>query len=649
MMKKLIFFIKLFVFLMISFVLTLTGFYIYAYITPNVDLKIANQIEMYDNNNNVFYNSIDNNDWVSLKNISKNIKNAMISVEDKNFYKHQGFDFLRIIKAMIGNIKDGSLNQGASTISQQYIKNLYLTFDKTWERKLEEAFLTFELEVHNSKDEILEGYLNSINYGGIYGIENASKYYFNKSAKDLSLAEASLIVGIPKNPTYYNPITNYENAKERQLTVLNSMVKNEYITEEEKNKVYNEKLEFYGKNNKEKLESVNYYKDAVLSELSNLKEIPKSLIDTGGIKIYTNLDVEAQGKLENAVNETMDENSDLQIASIVVEPKTGKVISLIGGYDYNKSQYNRVIQAKRQVGSTLKPILYYAALENGFTASSTFTSEKTTFNLSNGKKYSPNNSGNIYANDKISLATAIAYSDNIYAVKTHLFLGENTLVNTAKRMGINEELNPDASLALGTNEINMLDYSNGYVTLANEGIKNKSYLISKVTDMNNNILYEYKYEEELVLNSRIVYILNELLRNTYNYNFIDYSSPTMLSMNNLLTKKYAIKTGSTEFDSWTIGYNNDALVMVWNGTDDNRTLTYNESKINKTIFSKTIESILENKEDTWYEIPNGITASLVNPINGEVTDTSKTSLLFYIKGTEPTLGSDAFNNLYLKE
>lgn len=634
---------------MISFVITLTGFYIYAYITPNVDLKIANQIEMYDNKNNIFYSSNDNNDWVSLKNISDNVKNAMISVEDKNFYKHQGFDFLRIIKAMIENIKDGSLNQGASTISQQYIKNLYLTFDKTWERKLEEAFLTFELEVHNEKDDILEGYLNSINYGGVYGIENASKYYFNKSSKNLSLAEASLIVGIPKNPTYYNPITNYDNAKERQLTVLNSMVKNEYITEEEKDKVYNEKLEFYGKNDKEKLESINYYKDAVLAELSSLKEIPESLIDTGGIKIYTNLDIDAQAKLEAVINDTMDENSDLQVASIVIEPKTGKVISLIGGYDYNKSQYNRVIQAKRQVGSTLKPFLYYAALENGFTASSTFTSEKTTFNLGNGKKYSPNNSGNIYANGKISLATAIAYSDNIYAVKTHLFLGENTLVNTAKRMGINEELNPDASLALGTNEINMLDYSNGYVTLANEGIKNKSYLISKVTDMNNNILYEYKYEEELVLNSRLVYILNELLRNTYNYNFIDYSSPTMLSMSNILTKKYAIKTGSTEFDSWTIGYNKDALVMVWNGTDDNRSLTYNESKINKTIFSKTIENILENKEDTWYEIPNGITASLVNPINGEVTDTSKTSLLFYIKGTEPTLSSDAFNNLYLKE
>ena len=602
---------------------------------------------MYDNNNNLFYNSNDSNNWVKLENISENVINAMISVEDKNFYKHQGFDYLRIIKAMMSNIKDGSLNQGASTISQQYIKNLYLSFEKTWERKIEEAFLTFELEVHNSKDEILEGYLNTINYGGIYGIENASKYYFNKSSKDLSLAEASIIVGIPKNPSLYNPVSNYDSSKERQLTVLNSMVKNKYITEKEKDEVYKEKLAFYGKNDKEKLESVNYYKDAVLNEISTLKEIPSSLIDTGGIKIYTNLDVEAQQKLETSINETMKEDSDLQVGSLIVEPSTGKVLALIGGYDYNKSQYNRVIQAKRQVGSTLKPFLYYAALENGFTASSTFTSEKTVFNLGNGKTYSPQNSGNVYANNKISLATAIAYSDNIYAVKTHLFLGENTLVNLAKRVGITEELKPDASLPLGTNEINMLDYSNGYSTLASGGVKNKSYFITKITDMNDNVLYEYKYEEEFVLNSKLVYILNELMRNTYIYNFVDYSSPTMISMNGLLTKKYAIKTGSTEYDSWTIGYNKDMLLMVWNGTDKNRSLTWEESKINKTIWSKTIESVLDGKEDSWYEIPNGITASLVNPISGEPSESSKTTLLYYVKGTEPNLDINAFNNLYL--
>lgn len=646
-MKKILFIFKIITFLFISFVLTLTGFYLYAYITPNIDLKVANHIEMYDSNNNLFYNSTNNKSRVSLNKISKNIINATISVEDKNFYKHQGFDYLRILKAFLTNIKDGALNQGASTISQQYIKNLYLDFDKTWKRKIEEAFLTFELEVHNSKDEILEGYLNTINYGGVYGIENASKYYFNKSANDLSIAEASLIVGIPKNPSLYNPITNYEDAKERQKIVLSSMVKNKYITDEEKDKYYNEDLKLYGKNDTEKLESVNYYRDAVLEELTNIDEIPNSIINTGGIKIYTNLDISAQEKLENVINEEMQDTDDLQVSSVVLEPSTGKITALIGGKDYNKSQYNRAVQATRQVGSTIKPFLYYAALENGFTASSTFTSEASTFYLKDGKTYSPTNSGNRYAEDKISLAAAIAFSDNIYAVKTHLFLGENILVDTAKRMGINTSLKANASLPLGTSEISMLDYSNGFSTLANNGVKNKSFLITKITDLNNKVLYEYDYEEELVLNRKLVYILNEMLSNTYNYNFVDYTSPTMLSINNLLTKKYAVKSGSTEYDCWTVGYNADLLVMVWNGYDDNKETTGNNSKTNKKIWAKSIESILDDKENNWYQIPDDIVSVLVNPINGKIDSSNKRSPLYYLKGTEPTLTSKDFDEMIL--
>ena len=634
-MKKIAFSLKLFSFLVICFVLIMTGFYVYAYITPNIDLKIANQIEMYDKNEDIFYNSTDNNNWATLENISDHAINATISIEDKHFYKHQGFDYLRIIKAMISNIRDGQLNQGASTISQQYIKNLYLEFDKTWKRKIEEAFLTFELEVHNTKDEILEGYLNTINYGGVYGIESASKYYFNKSARDLTIAEASLLVGIPKNPSLYNPLSNYEEAKNRQKTVLESMVKNKYITKKEKEEIYNTKLIFYGKTEKEKLESVSYYRDAVLNELRNIDEIPESIISTGGIKIYTNLDLDAQEKLERIIDEEMDDNSNLQVGSLIADPKTGKILALVGGTNYNKSQYNRVDTASRQVGSTIKPFLYYAALENGFTASSTFTSEPSSFNLGDGKTYAPTNAGNRYANGKISLASAIAFSDNIYAVKTHLFLGKNVLVDTANRVGIKTELPLNASLPLGTTEISMIDYCNGFLTLADSGIKKEAFLISKVEDMDGNILYEHKQEEELVLNSKLVYILNEMLSNTYNYDFIDYTSPTMLSIAGLLTNKYAVKSGSTEYDYWTIGYNNDALVMVWNGYDDNTELTANENKINKQIWARAIESFLEGKNTSWYEIPDGVVSSLVNPITGDITTNSKSINLYYIKGTEP--------------
>lgn len=646
--RKFLFVVKVFVFLFFVFILGNVALYLYAYITPKIDINSNNSIVFYDNEGKSFFESSSENKWASISDISKYVIDATVATEDKNFYIHKGFDFLRIAKAFYINFKNGNISQGASTISQQYIKNLYLTFDKTWDRKIEEAFLTLELETHYTKDEILEGYLNSINYGsGQYGIENASKYYFNKSTLDLSLAEASILVGIPKNPSLYNPIYNLEKAKKRQKIVLDSMLEEGYITEEERDIAYNTELVFYGHDDPESVLSINYYKDAVLQELQTISSIPDSLIESGGLHIYTNLDIDAQKKMENIISEEMAGQNDYQVASIAVEPSTGKVIALVGGVDYNTSEFNRVTQAERQVGSTVKPILYYAALENGFTASSTFTSEATTFNMGNGKTYSPKNYGEKYGNRNISLATAIAYSDNIYAVKTHLFLGENVLVETAKRMGIEKKLQANASLALGTEEISMLDYSNAYATLANYGVKNDVYLISKITDNDGNILYEHEYKEETVLNKRDVFILNELLSNTYNYDFVDYSSPTMLTISNLLTKKYAVKSGSTNTDYWAVGYNPDMLVMVWNGYDDNRDTSSGQSKITKSIWARTIESILENSDSSWYDIPSGVTASLVNPVSGQLSESGKKTLLFYIKGTEPSINSNAFNKLFL--
>lgn len=646
--RKFLFVVKVFVFLFFVFILGNVALYLYAYITPKIDINSNNSIVFYDNEGKSFFESSSENKWASISDISKYVIDATVATEDKNFYIHKGFDFLRIAKAFYINFKNGNISQGASTISQQYIKNLYLTFDKTWDRKIEEAFLTLELETHYTKDEILEGYLNSINYGsGQYGIENASKYYFNKSALDLSLTEASILVGIPKNPSLYNPIYNLEKAKKRQKIVLDSMLEEGYITEEERDIAYNTELVFYGHDDPESVLSINYYKDAVLQELQTISSIPDSLIESGGLHIYTNLDIDSQKKMENIISEEMAGQNDYQVASIAVEPSTGKVIALVGGVDYNTSEFNRVTQAERQVGSTVKPILYYAALENGFTASSTFTSEATTFNMGNGKTYSPKNYGEKYGNRDISLATAIAYSDNIYAVKTHLFLGENVLVETAKRMGIEKKLQANASLALGTEEISMLDYSNAYATLANYGVKNDVYLISKITDNDGNILYEHEYKEETVLNKRDVFILNELLSNTYNYDFVDYSSPTMLTISNLLTKKYAVKSGSTNTDYWAVGYNPYMLVMVWNGYDDNRDTSSNQSKITKRIWARTIESILENSDSSWYDIPSGVTASLVNPVSGQLSESGKKTLLFYIKGTEPSINSNAFNKLFL--
>ena len=610
--------------------------YVYAKFDNKISIKSANSFYMYDNNNEIF-NKEDN--WVSIKEISPNLINATISIEDKHFYNHVGFDYLRIMKAMTVNIKNMKNLEGASTITQQLAKNLFLDFDKTWERKIEEAWLTIKLESNFTKNEILEGYLNTINYGGIFGIENASIYYFGKSAKDLNLAEASILAGIPKSPSYYSPITNYDNAKMRQKIILNAMVNNKFINESEKEKAISEKLNIVGKYEKNNSNTLMYYQDAVIKELNSIKSIPKSFIKTGGLKIYTNLDLNTQIDLENNIEKYLKNDQDLQVASVMVNPNNGKIIALIGGRNYKKSEFNRAIESKRQVGSTLKPFLYYSALENGFTASTTFNSSKTTFVFSNDEKYSPKNYGDIYANKDITMAAALAYSDNIYAVKTHLFLGENNLVNMLNRIGITSNLSPVPSLALGTSEINIIDMTSSYSVFANNGYKIKPHLIEKIVDMNGKVLYKFNEDKKLILNQSTTYIMNELLSNCYNNVFVDYNYPTCINIASKVSNKYAIKTGTTDTDHLIFGYNPEIVLGIWSGYDNNDD-TYPEVSTNiKLAWIDTIENYFKKNKATWYKKPDNIVGVPVNPITGEL-NTNKNTILYYIKGTEPTTNNE---------
>ena len=627
--------IKLGIILIVLFLVFNVGMYIYCLITPKMDINKSQSYYLYDNSGQEIMSN--GNEWISLNNISQYLIDATLSTEDKYFYKHLGFDYLRIAKAIVTNITTKSMSEGASTITQQYARNLFLNFDKTWSRKIDEAVLAFELEAHYTKDEILEGYLNTINYGNVFGIENASKYYFNKSASDLNLAEASMLAGIPQSPSNLSPINNHEAAKKRQKTVLLLMKNNEVITEEEMNEAYNTELSYYGKTSNNNLEYINYFRDAVIEELYNIKSIPNSLIETGGLKIYTTLDLKAQEKLETAVKEQMNGDNELQIAGMMMDPNDGGVMALVGGVNYSKSQFNRATNATRQVGSTMKPFLYYSALESGFTAASSFTSEKTTFTFSNNQTYSPKNYNDKYAEGPISMGAAIAYSDNIFAVKTNLFLGEEMLVNMANRVGITSELSPIPSLALGTEEVSLKEMVAGYASFANMGYKVESHFIEKVEDSNGNILYEFKNTKENILNPSTTYILNEMLTYTYDKAFIDYNYPTLISLLPQITHKYAIKSGTTNTDVWIIGYNEKAVLGIWNGYDDNRELSSEDSGDHKNIWINTMESYFKDVETNWYEKPENVVGVLVNPITGQLaTDEDKKNKTFYfIKGTEP--------------
>ena len=641
---------KLLLFFIIIGFISIVGIILYVKLSPKIIINSANKIILYDKNNKPFFSRNDDTEWADLDDISDNLIKATINTEDKNFYKHFGFDFLRIGAAMYNNILTKSTSQGASTITQQYAKNMFLNFDKTWKRKWDEAWYTLRIEANYSKKEILEGYLNTINYGhGQYGIKAASKYYFNKDCKDLTLGEATILASIPKSPSNYSPINNIDATKKRQLFILNTMKDNNIISRKEMDKAINEKIIISSNEERDNLSSINYYVDAVIKELKDIPNIPDNYSNLGGLKIYTDFDIDAQTNLENNIKEAFPDDSKLQTASIIMNPENGSIIALVGGRDYNNSSYNRVTDSKRQVGSTMKPYLYYAALENGFTASTAFISERTSFSIDHGKVYSPQNYNNIYGDKAISMATAIAYSDNIYAVKTHLFLGEDTLINIARRVGIDEKLDKVPSLPLGTNEINIKSMASGYSSFANSGYKVDAHLINKVEDGNGKLLYKKNKEKELVLNPSLVFILNNILTATYDPLYIDYNYPTAISLNGKLNHTYALKSGTTNGDNWNIGYNKKVLCAVWVGYDNNEELTKNDYKYAQKIWYNTVENYEKdmNNEDVWYEKPNNVVGMFVEPISGkpDVDSSKNKKLVYYLKGTEPKGDEPVFDEI----
>ncbi len=627
---------KVIFFLLFSILVLYLGINIYALIIPKLNITNNGTYYLYDNKDNLVYQGSSTSKWVDLEDINENLINAVISIEDKKFYNHHGFDILRISKAMFKNIKNGHIVQGASTITQQLVKNLYLDFDTNWIRKIKEAFLTVIVELQYDKDDILEAYLNTINYGnGNYGVSNASMFYFNKDVKDLTLEEAIILAGIPKSPNKYNPVSNKEESLKRSLVVAKTLLNNNYITQETYDNLDLNNIEIYGKENEQHLQMLMYYQDAVYHELEKLG-INKKVLEEGMLKIYTNLDMEKQKTLEEKILSNMQEEKEMQVSSIIVDPESGKIEALTGGMDYGLSEYNRAVSSKRQVGSTMKSFLYYTALENNLTATSLFKSEFTIFNTDDKKTYAPINYGNKYANKDITMGAAIAFSDNIYAVKTNLFLGTDELVKTAKKAGIKEDLPSIPSLALGTGEINIIDYATGYATLASGGYKKELYFIRKIEDNKGNVIYNKEQKNSLVLNPNYVYILNELLANTTNSVFKDYTVATASTIASKLSRKYAIKTGTTATDHWVVGYNKDDLMLVWIGYDDNREFDKNYSYLTKNIWADTMESIQKDYPDNWYDTPKDVVGVILDAISGKPTnDKNKATIYYFLKGSEP--------------
>ncbi|MDR6120943.1 1A family penicillin-binding protein [Bacillus sp. SLBN-46] len=580
--------------------------------------------------------------WVRLKDISPDLVNATVSIEDKNFYEHHGFDFKRIAGAVIADVQAFAKVQGASTITQQYARNLFLEHDKTWKRKLHEAFYTIRLEMNYSKKDILEGYLNTIYYGnGAYGVEAASQYYYGKKAADLTLAEASMLAGIPKGPGLYSPLASMERAKNRQHIILQSMVKNKYISKNTAKTAAAQPLTLVGVHTTQKVKVAPYFQDAVKNALKNQLHLDDRTIALGGLKVYTTLNLHQQEAAERQVSQYVASTSEIQVGLVAMDPKNGYVRAMIGGRDYEKSPFNRAVQAVRQPGSTIKPLLYYAALEQGFTPSSTMRSEFTTFHFDDGQAdYTPHNFNNKYADGEITLAQALAVSDNIFAVKTHLFLGEDTLIKAAKRFGLSTKMAEVPSLALGTSGVRVIEMANAYSLFANGGKRVNPTFITRVEDYNGNVIFEKENQTEKVLDPAKAYVMTQMLTGIFDSKLNGYAKVTGSTVIKNITRPYAGKSGSTETDSWMIGFSPQLVTAVWAGYDIGKPLELvAEKTYAKKIWANFMEEALDGKPVKAFKPPKeGVVGVYVNPENGKLAtkDCPVRRFTYFVAGTEPT-------------
>ena len=614
--------------------MTILIFYLVAFFTPISNFGDNNRIRIFDKNQELFYESNNNltSSWIEYENIPIDIVNTFVSIEDKNYFSHFGFDPLRIAKALYINIKEQAIIQGGSTITQQYAKNQYLTNEQTIQRKIKEAFLAAQLETHYTKEQIFEGYINTLYFGhGIYGIKDASYFFFDKPLENLTTAEIAMLAGIPNGPALYSPYINYDNAVYRQTLILDTLLHNEYINEDTYIEAINENiiLKQYDDSYLSQSNISGYYKDATIQAAIQLGYMQPDQTFYS-IDIYTYYDPNIQEMLVSEINK-QDIPEGMEVASVILEPYTSHILSIVGGKDYSTTQYNRALYSKRQVASTIKPLLYYLALQEGFSPSTTFLSKYTTFYINENETYAPTNYGHVYADEPISLINAISLSDNVYAMKTHMYLGMDALANALSQFNIQTEAN--ASLALGTASFPIIQLAEIYNTFASEGIHTTPSFIDKIVNHNQEVIYINNENRSILLNQDDTLILNQLLRATYDIKNNNHLKATMLGYEPNVTT--AAKSGTSDWDSIVVGFNPQYTIVVWNGYDDNQPMTNEtERRISKRIFKGVFNRLYQDTtSNPWYNLTTNLEARKVNPITGEL---SQFGSWYWYKTTDST-------------
>lgn len=595
--------------------------------------------EVYDCNRNLaatFY--LQNRLPVSLAETPLFLRQAFLAVEDHRFYQHRGINLGRIGKALTTNIIHQRLEQGASTITQQLVKNAYLDQKRTIIRKLKELFYTVKVELHLSKDQILENYLNQIYFGhGAYGIKVAAQTYFDKSLDQLNQAEMALLAGLPKGPAYYSPYSHPESAQKRIQQVLRRMAACGYLTESEFEQYSKQPLHLPGL--QRKTHPAPYFLNLLQSELEQIFPNARKLIYTGGLRIESTLNMKLQTLAEKALLKGLpqllyDKNGLIQPqgALIAVDPRTGHIGALVGGTDYQRSEFNRAVQAKRQPGSSFKPVLYAAALNQGYTLATQIDTTPQTYNIG-AQVYQPLDNQSTTDRGLLSLREALACSSNVIAVKLLNQLGFDPVLNMAKNLGIDSTLPRQLSLALGSGEVSPLELTKAYIPLANGGFQIQPTTIRRVFDQKGRLLYQAPSTHPRVLNPGVAYLVTQALTGVFE------PGGTANNIRSLINRPAAGKTGTTEDnrDAWFIGYTPDLLVSVYVGCDHNeKPLPGSGNRIAAPIWADFIRKALADQPQLDFIIPNEVVKVMVcKETRSKATAFCEQIPEYFLAGTEP--------------
>ncbi|MCL5438817.1 MAG: PBP1A family penicillin-binding protein [Patescibacteria group bacterium] len=622
--------------------------------------NFSKSTRIFDRNGIVLYDIYENQNraYVALNDIPKTLQQATIAVEDKDFYKNQGFSISGYLRAARDFLLFRRVT-GASTLTQQLVKNTLLTSERTIPRKIKEFMLAIQVDQKYNKDQILELYLNAAPYGGsMVGVEVASENYFGKKAKDLDLVESAVLAGMPQLPSYYSPYGSHPKAyMDRTKQVLRRMKEDGYITKRQEEDAVKALpyVKFLEQTASIKAPHFSFYvKDQLV------KQFGEDYVENGGLQVTTTLNYKLQEQAEKIVKEEVANARYLNVengASVVLDPKTGQILVMVGSKDFFaketeisktetapfEGQFNVITQGIRQPGSAIKPVTYATALSKGYTAATLLMDVKTVFPNQGGKDYIPQNYDGKF-HGPLQLRSALASSINIPAVKLLALVGLKDMLTTASNMGLTTLAPTDEnikrfglSLTLGGGEVKPLDLAAAYTAFANGGYEAEPASILKVTDYKGKVLYENKeVQKKRVLSSEVAFIISQMLLDN-NARLLTFGENSYLNING---KPIAVKTGTTDDkrDNWTVGWTPNILVLTWVGNNDNSPMGNIASGVTGAapIWRRIIMEALKNFPSTDFEKPDNVVSLTIDAYGGGApVDGKPTRSEYFIKGTEP--------------